>query len=288
MADFRDTRDSVARRVMARSSGAGPVGERGIGDGSLDRWQGGGGYFYEITDEGIKVTGGPESKTLQGKSIVLPWEGRDPKNLAMIDAILQERGETHTKLGAAPAPEPEPTPDLEAAEPIAPTVGELNAPLTKAGVKEAFPDHWESQQPEGPPPTSEQMAGPGDAERARAEIGKYGESTVPYEERRMQVIRAAMKAKDPSFVGPEQDLPYEDDPSFSDPGPSAEELGAAGESPDVVYQPPESHAAGGFEIPTQELEQMSDEELERLGFKGGKRIKVYDTGEVDAALNRRR
>ena len=101
-----NSRDAVASRVFARSH---MVGTRDIEH--LNRWEGGGGYFYEITDEGIVVTGKP----MEGKGrVVLPWDSSDKSNLEMIDAILMERGGRDSKLGATyePGNPEDPKPDF--------------------------------------------------------------------------------------------------------------------------------------------------------------------------------
>lgn len=127
-----NSRDAVVERVMARTSfvpgedGSAMGGTRDIPQ--LNRWGGGGGYFYEITDEGIKVTGDP----MGGKEVVLSWDDRDPKNLQMIDAILLERGGQDSELGAtySPAASAEP-------EPERPSEANVMAAKSSEGAQEA-------------------------------------------------------------------------------------------------------------------------------------------------------
>jgi len=91
--------------------------EMGVGGGKADKWRGGGDYYYEVTPQGIKVTGGDKAKTLTGgKSTMLSWADTDPKTMKMIHAILASRTEKGSELGAtysAPAEVPaEPTRDV--------------------------------------------------------------------------------------------------------------------------------------------------------------------------------
>ena len=79
--------------------------ERGVGGGVADRWRGAGDYYYEITDEGVKVTGGDRAKTLRGgKSTVLRWSDTDPKTMQMIQNILASRTDKDSELGSTYKP----------------------------------------------------------------------------------------------------------------------------------------------------------------------------------------
>ena len=82
--------------------------EMGVGGGKADKWRGGGDYYYEVTPQGIKVTGGDKAKTLTGgKSTVLRWSDTNPKTMQMIQAILASRTDKDSELGSTYKPKPE-------------------------------------------------------------------------------------------------------------------------------------------------------------------------------------
>ena len=140
-----------------------------------DKWRGGGDYYYEVTPQGIKVTGGDKAKTLTGgKSTMLAWADTDPKTMQMIQAILASRTEKGSELGAtysAPPPVATVTPmpeEMEASE-ILPTEG------------------FEDRRPESRLVSTGESADPAFTDR-------MGESKDPtYDDKRMDVARRAMK-----------------------------------------------------------------------------------------------
>ena len=69
------------------------------------RWKGAGDYSYEMTPEGVRVTGGEKSKTLTGgRSTMLSFDNHDPRNLDMLEAVVRE---WRTQV-LGPLPEPPP------------------------------------------------------------------------------------------------------------------------------------------------------------------------------------
>jgi hypothetical protein len=69
--------------------------------GKADKWRGAGDYYYEVTSDGIRVTGGDKAKTLTGgKSTTLSWNDTDPKTMEMIHAILASRTDKDSELGS--------------------------------------------------------------------------------------------------------------------------------------------------------------------------------------------
>ena len=75
--------------------------ERGVGGGVADKWRGAGDYYYELTDEGIKVTGGDRARSLTGgKSTLLRWDDTNAKTMEMVQAILASRTGREAELGA--------------------------------------------------------------------------------------------------------------------------------------------------------------------------------------------
>lgn len=139
-----------------------------------DKWRGGGDYYYEVTPQGIKVTGGDKAKTLTGgKSTMLAWADTDPKTMQMIQAILASRTEKGSELGAtysAPPPVATVTPmpeEMEASE-ILPTEG------------------FEDRRPESRLVSTGESADPAFADR-------MGESKDPtYDDRRMEAVYSAL------------------------------------------------------------------------------------------------
>jgi len=75
--------------------------ERGVGGGVADKWRGAGDYYYELTDEGIKVTGGDRARSLTGgKTALLRWDDTNVKTMEMVQAILASRTGREAELGA--------------------------------------------------------------------------------------------------------------------------------------------------------------------------------------------
>ncbi len=117
------------------------------------QWTGAGDYTYKITDEGIEVTGGEASKTLAGgRSVILPWDDRSPKNIDMLDAIVREWRSLPEEAEERPKPAdagdmamfrtdggivsyratpPEPAPDVDDGEPASQQVS--TAPIGPSG-----------------------------------------------------------------------------------------------------------------------------------------------------------
>ena len=93
-------RDAAATRAFAK--------DRALQGAKDSYWRGGGDYYYELTPEGIKVTGGDTGGKLRdGASTLLAWD--DPNSKNIIDAILAEQGTQDTELGVRyEATEPEP------------------------------------------------------------------------------------------------------------------------------------------------------------------------------------
>lgn len=242
MARDPSSRDAVVERVMARSHMAGTRDQA-----PLNQWGGGGGYFYEITDEGIKVTG----EAMGGKEVVLSWEDRDPKNLQMIDAILLERGGQDSVLGATyegPKENPEdPSPDLSNANELARAPGSSESlemerglanknasvvPTVRSQVSaEPGEEPGTSEQPlPEEPGTSEQMAGGkydpmlGLPRDSQSVYGTLGERPGGYTNR---LISAASSSEPGTSEQPEEDMygesatddraPYDDAPQSDRP-----------------------------------------------------------------------
>ena len=114
--------------------------EMGVGGGKADKWRGGGDYYYEVTPQGIKVTGGDKAKTLTGgKSTMLTWADTDPKTMQMIQAILASRTEKGSELGATySAPEGTVTPmpeEMEAVQMPSPTYDDKRMDVARRAMK---------------------------------------------------------------------------------------------------------------------------------------------------------
>lgn len=111
------------------------------------RWRGGGDYYFELTPEGIRVTGGDAATGgLQGgKSTLVGWDN------PMVDAILEEQGSPDSELGAVYKPT-EKTYAYEA-EPIAIT----GKPA--GGGEYQSEDAAKEGEPRPPEPTSEDEEG---------------------------------------------------------------------------------------------------------------------------------
>lgn len=113
--------------------------EMGVGGGKADKWRGGGDYYYEVTPQGIKVTGGDKAKTLTGgKSTTLAWADTDPKTMQMIQAILASRTDKDSELGAtysAPEGAVTPMPD-KLTEPLRPTYEEKRMGVARRAMEE--------------------------------------------------------------------------------------------------------------------------------------------------------
>jgi hypothetical protein len=76
--------------------------------GKADKWRGAGDYYYEVTSDGIRITGGDKAKTLTGgKSTTLSWNDTDPKTMEMIHAILASRTDKDSELGSTYGAKPE-------------------------------------------------------------------------------------------------------------------------------------------------------------------------------------
>lgn len=121
-------RATAARKAVAieRAQNAPPEAE--------DRfWRGGGDYYFELTPDGIKVTGGDRAKTLTGgQSTVIGWD--DP----MVDDILQEQQRPDSELGVRYVPEKaesaevtSPAPPFESKEKAAMAGGTAGEPPSK-------------------------------------------------------------------------------------------------------------------------------------------------------------
>lgn len=140
-----------------------------------DKWRGGGDYYYEVTPQGIKVTGGDKAKTLTGgKSTMLTWADTDPKTMQMIQAILASRTEKGSELGATYSP-PEAKPEMREAD-----VETWTSPVDADEEAERMAEGYGvSRTDESPDP---------------AYAGSMDEDEPPtYDDKRMDVARKALK-----------------------------------------------------------------------------------------------
>lgn len=117
-------RDAAATRAFAQ--------ERARVGAEDSYWRGGGDYYFELTPEGIKVTGGDTTGNLQGgASTILRWD--DPGSSGVIDAILAEQGTQDTEFGVRYEPT-EPAPQRIQMEPMQITGRPTGAPEGEATV----------------------------------------------------------------------------------------------------------------------------------------------------------